>query len=302
MDSAFEILTPAFRTLALPVTSLDRLWDGGRWTEGPVYFPLTDTVLWSDIPNNRMMQWVEGAGVRVFRAPSNFSNGNTRDREGRLITCEHGARRVTRTEHDGSITVLADRWQGQRFNSPNDVIVKSDGTIWFTDPPYGIMSDYEGHRAESEIGGCFVWRFDPQSGALDVVCDDMVRPNGLAFSRDETRLYVSDSAASHDEATPRRIRVFTVADGRRLTEPKTFVDIAAGVPDGFRLDVDGNVWTSGGGGVHCYAPTGELLGGIRIPEVVSNLTFGGPRLNRLFITATTSLYAIYVATNGVPGR
>jgi gluconolactonase len=295
----FEIHAPAFRDLALPVASLDRLWDGGRWTEGPVYLPLADCVIWSDIPNNRMLQWTEGAGTRVFRQPSNFANGNTRDREGRLVTCEHGTRRVTRTEHDGSITVLADRWEGKRLNSPNDVVVARDGAIWFTDPPYGILSDYEGHKAESEIGACHVYRIDPATGAVGKMIDDMARPNGLAFSPDERLLYVADTAWAHDPAAPRHIRVYPVLDGTRPGPGRVFVTMTEGCADGFRLDRAGNLWTSAGDGVHCLAPSGELLGKIRVPEVVSNLTFGGPRRNRLFITATRSLYAIYVATNGL---
>ncbi len=302
MSSPFEIHDPAFRDLALPVAALDRLWEGGRWCEGPVYFPLGDYLLWSDIPNDRMLQWTEGAGARVFRAPSQFANGNTRDREGRLVTCEHGARRVTRTEVDGTLTVLADRHRGKRLNSPNDVVVRSDGTIWFTDPPYGILSDYEGHKAEPEYGGCHVFRFDPARDTLEVAADDMQRPNGLAFSPDEKTLYVSDTAWAHDPLAPRHIRAYRVDARGRLAKPRTFVTIDAGVADGFRVDIDGNVWTSAGDGVHCYAPDGRLLGKIPIPETVSNLTFGGPRRNRLYITATTSLYAVYVATNGLPGH
>ncbi len=302
MTSPFEIHDPAFRDLALPVAALDRLWSGGRWCEGPVYFPLGDYVLWSDIPNDRMLQLTEGSGVRVFRAPAQFSNGNTRDAAGRLVTCEHGARRVTRTETDGSITMLVDRFRGKRLNSPNDVVVKSDGTIWFSDPPYGILSDYEGHKGEQEYGGCFVFRFDPARGRLDVAADDMVRPNGLAFSPDEKTLYISDTAWAHDPEAARHIRAYRVGPNGTLSKPRTFVAMEAGVADGFRVDVGGNVWTSAGDGVRCYAPDGRLLGKILVPEVVSNLTFGGPRRNRLFITATSSLYAIYVATSGIAER
>ena len=245
-----------------------------------------------------MLRYVPGQGVSVFREPSNFANGNTRDREGRLITCEHGGRRVTRTEYDGSITVLADRYQGKRLNSPNDVVVKSDGSIWFTDPTYGIRSDYEGHKAEAEQTCRNVFRLDPASGELTAVVDDFGQPNGLAFSPDETRLYVADSAVSHDPSAEPIIRVFDVVEGKRLTNGRVFCRLDAGLPDGFRLDVEGNLWTSAGDGVHCFAPDGTLLGKILVPQTVANLTFGGPRKNRLFITATRSLYAVYVDVSG----
>ena len=287
-----------FSYLSLPTVKLEKLSSGMLWTEGPVYFPLGDFLLWSDIPNNKMWQWSEPVGARVFREHSNYSNGNTRDREGRLVSCEHLTRRVTRTEHDGSITVLADSFQGKRLNSPNDVVVRSDGTIWFTDPPYGILSDFEGAKAEQEQAGCFVFRLDPADGSLRVVADDFDKPNGLAFSPDESQLYVSDTGFSHSQDGPRHIRVFDVADGCRLGNGRVFAEINNGVSDGFRLDVEGNVWTSSGGGVLCYAPQGDLLGEIPIAEKVSNLTFGGAKNNRLFITATTSVYAIYVAVKG----
>jgi gluconolactonase len=234
----------------------------------------------------------------VFRADSNNSNGNTRDRQGRLVTCEHLTRRVTRTEPDGSITVIADRYQGKRLNSPNDVVVKSDGSIWFTDPSYGILTEFEGSRSEQEQGGCYVYRVDPANGEISVVVDDFVKPNGLAFSPDERILYIADSAASHGPDLPHHIRAFDVVDGKRLTNGRVFCDIKAGIPDGFRMDVNGNLWTSTHAGVDCYAPDGTLLGRINVPEFVANVCFGGKRRNRLFITATTSLYAVYVNTTG----
>jgi gluconolactonase len=298
MSTGFDIVDERFRDIVLPVAAIEKLWRDGLWTEGPCYFPLSDSLVWSDIPNNRMMQYVPGVGARVFRHPSNFSNGNTRDREGRLITCEHLARRVTRTEHDGSITVLADRHQGGRLNSPNDVVVKSDGTIWFTDPPYGLLYDYEGAEAPMEQKGCYVYRLDPATGALDVVIDDMFRPNGLAFSTDEKRLYVSDTIWAHDRTKPRHIKVYDVVDGRRTAQGRSFVMMTEGVSDGFRFDDRGRLWTSAADGVHCYAEDGKLLGKILLPEVVSNLTFGGPKRNRLYITATRSLYAVYVGARG----
>lgn len=288
-----------FYGLTVPIAHLDRLYDGCRWAEGPVWFEDGGYLVWSDIPNRRMLRWVPDVGVSVFRADSNYANGNTRDRQGRLVTCEHGGRRVTRTEPDGSITVIADRYDGKRLNSPNDVVVKSDGSIWFTDPSYGIMSDYEGHKSEQEQDGCYVFRVDPATGGVSIVADDFVKPNGLAFSPDESILYIADSGVSHDPDGPHHIRAFDVADGERLTSSRVFAEIDPGLPDGFRLDVDGNIWTSAFDGVHCYAPEGDRLGKILIPEKVANLTFGGPKRNRMFITASTSLYAVYVGTNGV---
>jgi gluconolactonase len=298
MAGEFEIWDERFRYCILGNAWVEKLYTGTLWAEGPVYFADGNYLVWSDIPNNRMMRWVDGAGVTVFRQPSNNSNGNTRDRQGRLVSCEHGARRVTRTEADGGITVLVDSFQGKRLNSPNDVVVKSDHAVWFTDPPYGILYDYEGHRGEPEYGGCNVFRLDPQSGKLDVVADDFDKPNGIAFSPDESKLYVVDTGGSHKKDGNHHIRVFDVVDGKRLANGRLFTEVSPGLADGLRLDTDGNIWTSAGDGIQCYSPQGELLGKIRIPEVVSNLTFGGPKKNRLFITATTSLYAVYVAKNG----
>ena len=295
----YEIHDPRFRYLVVKSAALDELYSGCRWAEGPVWFADSGSLIWSDIPNQRMLRWVPDGGVSTFRTPSNFTNGNTRDRQGRLVSCEHGARRVTRTEIDGSITVLADSFQGKRLNSPNDVIVRSDGSVWFTDPTYGIMSDYEGHKAEPEQATRNVYRLDPETGAMEIVVDDFGQPNGLAFSPDETKLYIADSASSHDINAPRHIRVFGVIGGRTLANSRVFCDIDTGLPDGFRVDVAGNVWTSAGDGVHCFAPDGTLLGKIKVPQTVSNLTFGGPRRNQLFITATKSLYSIYTATTGV---
>ncbi|ALU90382.1 gluconolactonase [Herbaspirillum rubrisubalbicans M1] len=294
----YEHLDPRFAALVVPSARLDCLHSGNRWTEGPVYLPATDEVIWSDIPNNRLMRWSEGAGAGTFRQPSDYNNGNTLDREGRIIGCLHGARAVVRTEHDGSRTVLASHWQGKRLNSPNDVVVKSDGSIWFTDPSYGIDSDYEGHKADSEIGGCHVYRIDAQSGQLTLVSDDFERPNGLAFSPDEKLLYIADTGRTHRPDGPHHIRVFEVGGDDRLSGSRVFATISPGLADGLRLDERGNVWTSAGDGVHCYAADGSLLGKILVPEVVSNVCFGGPRNNRLFITATSSLYAIYLAVNG----
>jgi gluconolactonase len=296
----FEAIDPRFMRYMIPVCTLETLHTGMRWAEGPVYFADGRYLVLSDIPNNRMLRWEEETGqVSVFRYPSGFSNGNTRDRQGRLVSCEHGNRRVTRTEPDGTITVLADRVGGKRFNSPNDVVIKSDGTVWFTDPSYGILSDYEGHKAESEIGGCHVYRCDSQTGEIAVVADDFVKPNGLAFSADERQLFVADSGRSHGPDAPHHIRVFDVTDGGKLTDGRVFATIDPGVPDGFRLDEDGNLWVAAGDGVHCFNASGELIGKILTPETVANVTFGGAKRNRLFIAATSTLYAVFVNTRGI---
>ena len=299
VESIYEVLDPRFAGLFNGNARLDQLYTGCRWAEGPAWLGGPRSLIWSDIPNNRMLRFDEADGhVSVFRAPSNNSNGNTVDRQGRLVTCEHGARRVTRTEHDGRITVIADRFEGKRFNSPNDVVVKSDGSIWFTDPTYGIDTDYEGHQGDSEIGRSNVYRVDPQSGAITAVITDMIKPNGLAFSLDESQLYVVDTGRTHGAQHPRHIRVFDV-NGTTLRGGREFAECTVGLFDGFRLDVEGRIWTSAGDGVHCYLPDGALIGKILVPEVVANVCFGGLKRNRLFICGTTSLYAVYVMTNGV---
>jgi len=277
------------------------LFDGCRWAEGPVWFGDGNYLVWSDIPNNRMLRWVPDGmrgGVSVFRRDSKYSNGNTRDREGRLVTCEHGGRRVTRTEADGSITVIADSHKGKRLNSPNDVVVKSDGTIWFTDPNYGIMSDYEGHKADMEQEGCHVYRFDPRTGELAVAADDFDKPNGLAFSPDESELYVADSAVSHDPDKPRHLRAFKVGKDNALTGGAARFLCADGVPDGFRVDTKGNLWVGSGPAIYVFAPDGTALGKIAFPQNVSNLVFGGPKRNRLFVTCTHEVYSVYVTATG----
>jgi gluconolactonase len=297
IKNEFEIHDKRFLYLILGNTWVERLYTGSLWAEGPVYFADGDYLLWSDIPNNRMLRWA-GGRVSVFRDFSNNSNGNTRDRLGRLITCEHAGRRLTRTEPDGTITVLVDQFEGKKLNSPNDVVVKSDDTIWFTDPPYGILADYEGQTAEGEYGGAHVFRFNPATRALEVVADDFNKPNGIAFSPDERILYVVDTGLSHTLEGEHHIRAFSLDQEGRVSGGSIFVEISPGLADGLRVDVRGNVWTSAGDGVHCYGPDGCLLGKILIQEPVSNLTFGGPKRNRLFITATTSLYAVYVGTTG----
>jgi len=297
MSGDYEVIDPRFADYVLGNCRVERLFNGTLWAEGPCYFADGDYLVWSDIPNDRMLKWVPELGVTVYRHPANYTNGHTRDREGRLVSCEHGARRVTRTEWDGSITVLADAFEGKRLNSPNDVVVKSDGTVWFTDPPYGILSDYEGHKANPEYGGCYVFRRDPD-GSLNVASDDFVKPNGLCFSPDESRLYIADTGASHDPNGPRHIRVFDVGADNALTGGAVFATCDAGLFDGFRCDTDGNVWSSAGDGVHCYTPDGTLLGKVLVPEAVANVVFGGAKRNRLFIAATTSLYAVFLNRTG----
>ena len=292
-----EIVEPAFSALVAPDAVLESHFDQCIWAEGPVWFADGGFLLWSDIPNNRMLRFVPGNGVSPFRSPSNFVNGNTRDRQGRLISCSHGARAVLRTEWDGTITTLVDRYNGKRLNSPNDVVVKSDGTIWFTDPPYGILSNHEGYQAEQEQPGCFVYRFDPADGSLQVVADDFSKPNGLAFSPDESVLYISDTGGSHDPDWPAHIRQFDVK-GDRLGSGKVFAQIEVGLPDGFRVDSAGNLWTSTGQGVHVFNSHGTLLGRIHTGAKTANLCFGGPDGKTLFITASESLFSIEVKASG----
>lgn len=299
-DADFELVERGFRRCVKTSAHVERLWTGARWTEGPAWFEAHRSLVFSDIPNDRLLRFDATTGqVGVLvEGQGRFTNGNTVDREGRLVSCEHGTRRVTRTEHDGAVTVLCDRFEGKRFNSPNDVVVKSDGTIWFTDPSYGIDSDYEGFRGESEIGGDHVYRFDPRDRSLRIVADDFVRPNGLAFAPDERTLYIADSGGSYVDDGPRHLRAFEVADDDRLTGGAVIATCDPGVYDGFRLDTEGRIWTSAGDGVHCLAADGTLLGKIRVPERVANLCFAGTRRNWMLITATTSLYGVRLAVNG----
>lgn len=301
-DPAVQIIDPRFAKYRIGNAAVERLYTGSRWAEGPVWFGDGRFLLWSDIPNNRILRWVEESGeVSVFRYPSNHSNGNTRDKQGRLITCEHGSRRVTRTELDGRLTVLMDRFQGKRLNAPNDVVVHSNGSIWFTDPGYGILTNYEGYKADFELP-THVYRLDPQTGEATVVASDLARPNGLCFSADESKLSIADTGQPPDKPHP--IRVYDVVDGKRLTNGRVFVDMAPGAADGIRCDVDGNLWAGAGwggegyDGVQVFAPDGKLIGKILLPEVCSNLCFGGINRNRLFMTGSQSLYSLYVETQG----
>ncbi|WP_376989507.1 SMP-30/gluconolactonase/LRE family protein [Bosea sp. R86505] len=290
---------PRFDRLIIGHAKLEKLWTGSRWAEGPAYFPAGRYLVWSDIPNDRLMRFDETDGsVSVFRQPSGNANGNTTDQEGRLLTCEHLHRRVTRTEHNGSITVLADRFEGRRLNSPNDVVVASDGSIWFTDPTYGIDSDYEGDAAKSEIGASLLYRLTPD-GRLAAMAFDRVQPNGLAFSPGESLLYVVDTGASHQAGLPVTIHAYPVLeDGAALGPPRVFATSTDGFFDGLRCDTLGNVWTSAGRCVLCYAADGTHLGTITVGEIVGNLCFGGLKRNRIYICAQTSLYAIFVSTRG----
>lgn len=291
IKTEFEVLDERFGRVDGD-SVVEVLYSGCRWAEGPAYFPAGRYLVFSDIPNDRMLRWDETTGaVGVFRAPAGYTNGHTVDRQGRLISCEQGNRRVTRTEHDGSVTVLADRYQGKRFNSPNDVAERADGSVWFTDPSYGIDSDYEGNQAGSEIGACHVYRVDPASGEVRMVADDFVRPNGLAFSLNERQLYIVDTRRKH-------MRRFDVADDGTLTGGAVFAVCDAGSFDGVRLDSVGRVWVAAHDGLHCFDPDGTLIGKLRLPESVSNLTFGGRKRNHLYITATTSLYSLRVNING----
>lgn len=295
--SFFEVIEPVFGSYVMGNAPVKQIGAGFDWTEGPVWFGDANCLLFSDIPNNRIMRWTPGSGVTTYRHPSNYANGQTRDREGRLITCEHGERRVTRTEHDGSITIIADSFDGKRLNSPNDVVCKSDGSIWFSDPHYGIMTDYEGHKAEQELP-CHVYRADPATGKIDAMLTDFDCPNGLAFSPDESRLYVADTGVMFADDPTQHIRVFGIGGDGSLSGGEVFHKVSPGLADGFRLDTDGNIWSSSADGVHCINPAGALIGKILIPEVVSNVCFGGRAKHQLFITASTSIYMITLNRQG----
>jgi len=303
-DEAIEIIDPSFAKYRQNNAALERLYTGTRWAEGPVWFGDGRYLVFSDIPNNRMLRWLEDTGeVSVFRSPSNYANGNTRDRQGRLVTCEHDSRRVTRTEIDGTITVLMDHYQGKRLNAPNDVVVHSNGSIWFSDPGYGIMGNYEGHKAAFELPAN-VYRLDPETREATVVESGMRRPNGLCFSPDEKKLYICDTGSTDGPQYPHNIRAYDVVEGLRLANGRVFVEMGLGLADGIRADVDGNIWAGAGwggedfSGVHVFAPEGKLIGKIHLPEICANICFGGAKRDRLFMAASTSLYSLYVGTQG----
>jgi len=301
-DYAVQIIDQSFARYRLNLAAVERIAHGCRWSEGPVWFGDGRYLLWSDIPNNRIMKWEEETGaVSIFRRPSNFANGNTRDRQGRLVTCEHGGRRVTRTEYDGTISAVADAFEGKPLNSPNDVVVKSDGSIWFTDPPFGLLGYYEGYLAKQELP-MNVYRVDGQSGEMTVVEGEVARPNGLCFSPDESMLYLVEAGT-----TPRNVYAYDVVGGRKLSNKRRFIDVGPGTPDGMRCDVDGNLWMGWGmgdaalDGVNIYNPDGKPIGRINLPERCANVCFGGTYRNRLFMAAAKSVYALYVNTQGARG-
>ena len=302
-DPLVTALDPRFNKYKLPLASVERLYTGTRWGEGPVWFGDGRTLLWSDVPGDCIYRWdEETGGVSAFRKPSNNANGNTRDRQGRLVTCEHLTRRVTRTEYDGSVTVICDRFEGKRLNSPNDVVVKSDGSIWFSDPRFGILGNYEGEIAEPELP-MNVYRVDGKSGAVTVVVDGINAPNGLCFSPDETKFYLVESRSE-----PRRILAYDVAgDGSKIANGKILIDSGPqGTPDGMRCDIDGNLWCGWGmsaalDGVRVFTALGEPIGHIALPERCANVCFGGAKRNRLFMAAAHSLYSLYVNTQGAVG-
>jgi gluconolactonase len=293
----FEIHDDRFRAMVLPNAPLEKLGEGYRWLEGPVWFADHDCLYVSDIPNDRILRWSEHGGVTVFRRPAGFANGHARDRQGRLLGCSHHDRCITRTELDGTITVLASRYRGKRLNSPNDIVCKSDGTIWFSDPLYGINTDYEGGKQSSELPPA-LYRLDPATGDLAIVADDFDEPNGLAFSPDEHWLYVAESGQPFDREPRQSIRRFAVRGDGRLSGGESFYKITPGFADGLRVDEQGNLWSSAADGVHCISPEGELLGKIRTPSLISNLAFGGRNRSRLFLCASHELLAIYTNVRG----
>jgi gluconolactonase len=302
-DPLVRVIDPSFARYRLGLARVEQIASGMRWSEGPVYFGDGRYLLWSDIPNNRIMKWDEETGaVSVFRKPSGWANGNTRDRQGRLVSCEHGERRVTRTEYDGTLTVIADRYDGKPLNSPNDVVCKSDGSIWFTDPPFGILGYYEGYVKKVELP-TNVYRWDAKTQKLAVVAGDINRPNGLAFSPDESKLYIIEAGTN-----PRNVLQYDVVDGgTRLSGKRSLIDVGNGTPDGFRVDVDGNLWMGWGmgaeglDGVSVFNREGKLIGRIDLPARCANLCFGGTYRNRLFMCGSTAIYSLYVNTQGVAG-
>ena len=301
-----ECFDPRFAPVAKGSGTLEKLCSGAVWSEGPVWMHEDDSVLWSDIPNNRMLRWHPQQGMSVWRESVEFTNGHFREADGALLHCSHGMRAIMRTRFDAGLSnpraeTVVSHYQGRRLNSPNDVVVKSDGTIWFTDPPYGIASDFEGHQANSEIGRNCVYRFDPANGSLRQVSDWLEEPNGLAFSPDESLLYVSDTSAAlrTDASGHHHIAVFDVAQGQELVNPRVFAHVTPGLADGFRVDKHGFVYTSSADSVQIYHPDGTRIGRIAVPEKIGNLCFGGAARDQLFISASTSLYRIRLNTQGI---
>jgi gluconolactonase len=288
----------SFTALVDPAAEVEFLGGDCLWSEGPAWLPWEQAVIWSDIPNDRVMRWSVAEGVSVYRTGVEYTNGRVVDAAGGVVTCSHGRRRIERWNRDGTVTPLVDRYQGRRLNSPNDVVVKSDGTIWFTDPPYGILSDREGHAAEPELPACYAFRFDPETGALNVVTDLLTHPNGLAFSPDESRLLVSDTSGGAIDGGTHHLWSFDVVSGVAITNPTVFAVVEPGVPDGFRFDATGHVFSSAHDGIQVFDPSGHRVGVIPVPEITSNCTFGGPDGSDLFITATPGLFRIRTKTRG----
>jgi gluconolactonase len=295
----FEIFDERFKTILRPDSKLEKLATGATWSEGPAYLEAEDAVVWSDIPGNRLLKFSHANGLSEFLKPSHFQNGHTLDLEGRLVGCSHGERAVVRLEHDGTWTNLIGHHAGKRLNSPNDIVVKSDGTIWFTDPDYGLIQPHEGYGGTQEQDGCYVYRFDPVTLEIAAVVTDMPKPNGLAFSPDEKTLYVTDTGRSHDPNANHHIRAYDVLENRRCENGRVFAVIEPGLPDGFRLDTQGWIYTSSQDSVQVFTPDGTQLGKILVPETIGNLTFGGPDKNRLYIAASSSLYMIHLNTQGL---
>ncbi len=295
----FEIFDERFKTILRPDSKLEKLATGATWSEGPAYLESEDAVVWSDIPGNRLLKFSHANGLSEFLKPSHFQNGHTLDLEGRLLACSHGERAVMRLEHDGTWTNLIGHHAGKRLNSPNDIVVKSDGTIWFTDPDYGLIQAHEGYGGTQEQDGCYVYRFDPVTLEIAAVVTDMPKPNGLAFSPDEKTLYVTDTGRSHDPNANHHVRAYDVLENRRCENGRVFAVIEPGLPDGFRLDTQGWIYTSSQDSVQVFTPDGTRLGKIFVPETIGNLTFGGPDKDRLYVAATSSLYMIQLNTQGV---
>ena len=281
----------------LTTKEFTKIHSGMKWAEGPCYIKSHKKLYFSDIPNNHLLSW-DGNNIKIEKNPSNFINGNTEDLEGNLISCSHGGRCIYKTDINGNTTTLVDKYLDKKLNSPNDVVVKSDGSIWFTDPPYGILSDYEGYKGDMEYGACYVFRYDPKENNLEVVSKDFLKPNGLSFSVNEDKIYIADSGGSHDINAPNQIMVYDVVENKILKNGKVFHKFNPFFADGFRVDKDDNVWTSAGKGIKCFSPQGEVIGQLLLPDLVANLTFGGENNNILYVTSSSNLYSMELNQQG----
>ena len=281
----------------LTTKEFTKIHSGMKWAEGPCYIKSHKKLYFSDIPNNHLLSW-DGSNIKIEKDPSNFINGNTEDLEGNLISCSHGGRCIYKTDINGNTTTLVDKYLDKKLNSPNDVVVKSDGSIWFTDPPYGILSDYEGYKGDMEYGACYVFRYDPKENNLEVVSKDFLKPNGLAFSVNEDKIYIADSGGSHDVNAPNQIMVYDIIENKILKNGKVFHKFNPFFADGFRVDKDDNVWTSAGKGIKCFNPQGEVIGQLLLPDLVANLTFGGENNNILYVTSSSNLYSMELNQQG----